>query len=149
MNWVVWSSLAVFIPLSISFMAISWVEHRSRSKALDVLRGYAERGAEPPASVTEALVAVGWGRKPGMGAAMVPGPASKPTRENHLAHVAANIVIVLGSVGIAWWRMPDEGEPGPLVIWAMIVAIFFGAALAARLVGVFTTPSGPLPRDDR
>ena len=37
--------------------------------------------------------------------------------------------------------MPDNGEPGPLVIWAVVIAIFFAGSVAARLVGVFTTPS--------
>ena len=54
----------------------------------------------------------------------------------------------LGAAGIAWWRWPDEGEPGPLVIWAVVIAIFFAGGVAARLVGVFTTPSGRL-RDER
>jgi hypothetical protein len=44
--------------------------------------------------------------------------------------------------------MPDEGDPGAVVIWAVIFAIFFAGSAAARLVGVFTTPSGRR-RDDR
>ena len=74
---------------------------------------------------------------------------------NHLAHLAGSVVIGLGAAGIAWWRMPDKGEPGPLVIWAVVIAIFFAGAVAARLVGVFTTPSGRLrdasgrPLDER
>ena len=44
---------------------IAWFDHRTRSKALDVLRVYAERGDEPPESVTQALTLVsGWPKAP-------------------------------------------------------------------------------------
>jgi len=145
-----WAALAVFIPLMLSVVIPAvyrtWVEYRSRIKALDVLRVYAEKGQEPPASVMGAIAAASIDRA---AAAPVPaGPFSRPTRENHMAHVAGSLVCGLGAVGIAWWRMPDDGEPGPLVIWAVVAAIFFAGGVAARLVGVFTTPSGR-PRDDR
>ena len=40
---------------------ISWFDHRTRTRALEVLRVYAERGEEPPVSVTQALTWVsGW-----------------------------------------------------------------------------------------
>jgi hypothetical protein len=152
-DWIYWSLLVVFIPLMISHMSVeigrAWIEHRSRSKALDVLRVYAERGDEPPASVTEALIAVGSGRYPGMGGWPAPGGGPTLTRAYHMARVATNIVGALGWVGIAWWRMPDEGEPGWLVTFAVICAIFCAGLVAAHLVGVFTTPSGGRPRDDR
>jgi hypothetical protein len=46
-------------------VSIAWLEHRTRTKALDVLRTYAERGEEPPASIVEAIAAVGSGPRPG------------------------------------------------------------------------------------
>jgi uncharacterized membrane protein HdeD (DUF308 family) len=149
----VWGALAIFIPLALSVIIPgvyrTWVEYRSRSKALDVLRVYAEKGQEPPASVTSAIGAVASAGTPVINAAPAPaGAFSKPTREHHLAHVAGSVVCGLGAAGIAWWRMPDSGEPGALVIWAVVFAIFFAGSVAARLVGVFTTPSGR-PRDDR
>jgi hypothetical protein len=156
-DWIYWSLLLIFIPLSVGTTTVgiyqSWVEYRSRSQALDVMRVYAERGDEPPASVTAALVAVGSGGKSGSFSAgssntVPPYPASRPTRARHMAHVAANIVFVLGFAGIAWWRMPDQGPPGALVMWSVVAAIFFAAGTAARLVGVFTTPSGR-SRDER
>jgi hypothetical protein len=152
-EFLVWTALAIFIPLTLSVIIPgvyrTWVEYRSRSQALDVLRVYAEKGQEPPASVTSAIGAVASAGTPFMNAA--PGSAgavSKPTRENHLARVAGSVVFGLGAAGIAWWRMPENGEPGALVIWAVIFAIFFAGSVAARLVRVFTTPSGRL-RDDR
>lgn len=148
-----WTALAIFIPLMLSVIIPgvyrTWVEYRSRSQALDVLRVYAEKGQEPPASVTSAIGTVASAGTPFINAAPAPaGAFSRPTRENHLAHVAGSVVCGLGAAGIAWWRMPDNGEPGALVIWAVIFAIFFAGSVAARLVGVFTTPSGRL-RDDR
>src|SRR5688572_23173091 len=148
-----WTALAVFIPLMLSWMIPAvyrtWVDYRSRSKALDVLRVYAEKGQEPPASVTAAIAAVASGDAPfGNPAPPPPGAFSKPTRETHLAHVAGSVVCGLGAAGIAWWRWPVDGEPGALVIWAVVIAIFFAGSVAARLVGVFTTPSGRL-RDGR
>jgi hypothetical protein len=148
-----WTALAVFIPLTLSWMIPAvyrtWVEYRSRSKALDLLRVYAEKGQEPPASVTAAIAAVASVDAPFGNAAPPPaGAFSKPTRENHLAHIAGSVVCGLGAAWIAWWRWPADGEPGALVMWAVVIAIFFAGSIAARLVGVFTTPGGRL-RDGR
>jgi hypothetical protein len=152
-EFLVWTALAIFIPLALSVIGPgvyrTWVEYRSRTQALDVLRLYAEKGQEPPASVTSAIGAFASAGTPFVNAAPPPAWAhSRPTRENHLAHVAGSVVCGLGAAGIAWWRMPENGEPGALVIWAVIFAIFFAGSVAARLVGVFTSPSGR-PRDGR
>lgn len=151
--FLVWTALGVSIPLALSVIVPgvyrTWVEYRSRSQALGVLRVYAEKGQEPPASVTGAIAAVASAGAPFANAAPAPaGAVSRATRENHLAHLAGSVVCGLGAAAIAWWRMPDNGAPGPLVMWAVVVAIFFAGSAAARLVGVFTTPSGRL-RDDR
>ena len=76
-NWIYWGLLAIFIPmLSIMITEIvrAWVDYRSRSKALDLLRVYAEKGEEPPAAVTEAVAAVGRVRS----ARWAPGPSGAP-----------------------------------------------------------------------
>ena len=157
-EFLVWTALAIFIPLTLSGSSRASTARGSSiaraRKALDVLRVYAEKGQEPPASVTSAIGAVASAGTPFNSAAPAPaGAFSKPTRENHLAHVAGSVVCGLGAAGIAWWRMPDDGEPGALVIWAVVIAIFFAGSVAARLVGVFTTPSrlrdGGRLRDDR
>lgn len=145
-----WNVLLFWIPLMMTgiliVVGIAWFQHRSRSKALDLLRAYAERGEDPPASVVEALDAIAtWG----------PGPKprtttpSKPTRTDHLTHVAGSVVISLGSGWVAWWRMPVEGEPGGLVITAVIVAIFFAGAAAARLVAALGAPRGKRSGNER
>ena len=65
-----WTALAIFIPLALSVAVPgiyrTWVEYRSRSKALDVLRVYAEKGQEPPTSVIAAISAVALVDKPGL-----------------------------------------------------------------------------------
>ena len=63
-------------------VSVAWFEYRTRTRALDVLRVYAERGEEAPASVVQALVHVS-GRPPYR-------PPKVPTRANHLAHAAAD-----------------------------------------------------------
>ena len=145
-----WTALAIFIPLALSVAVPgvyrTWVEYRSRSKALHVLRVYAEKGQEPPASVMGALTVATASREPT--ASAPPRLLPAPTREHHLAHLAGSLVCAVGAVGIAWWRWPADGNPGPLVIWAVVIAIFFAGGVAARLVGVWTAPSGRL-RDGR
>lgn len=145
-----WNFLLFWVPMMMTavliVVGIAWFQHRSRSKALDMLRVYADKGEEPPAAVVEALDALAaWGPGPKPRNA----PTPKPTRTDHLTHVAGSVVISLGSGWVAWWRMPDDGEPGTLVIIAVIVAIFFAGAAAARLVAALGTPSSGRSGDER
>ena len=104
---------------------IAWFQHRTRIKALDVLRVYAERNEEPPASVNQVLT----------GVSDVPQRRPAPwTRGRHLAHLAANTVFVLGAIGIVWWKAPDPSNPGGLVIFTIFAGLFFAAAAAAQIV---------------
>ena len=43
-----------------------WLDHRRRTRALDILRVYAERGEEPPSAVLNGLTTVAspWGGAP-------------------------------------------------------------------------------------
>ena len=59
-------------------VTIAWFDHRTRTRALEVLRVYAERGEEPPSSVLQALTWVsGWPRKaPGPNLRSIPSVCS-------------------------------------------------------------------------
>ena len=111
-------------------VSIAWFEHRTRTKGLDTLRIYAERGQEPPASVIEAVTKVSnvWGRPPNSM------PARPQTRGNHLAHAAASTVIAAGLTALVWWRVSAYGEKGVGIIVGILVALFFAGSVAARLV---------------
>jgi hypothetical protein len=134
----------ITIPVS-----VAWFDHRTRTKALDVLRVYAERGEEPPSSVTQALSSVsGWPR------GFVPSPGKAGDAEDHrdrigrprtrggfLAHAAANTIFAAGFSVIAWWRYSELGHMSAGVIVATIVGLFFAASVAAQLVGAYHAPA--------
>src|SRR5262245_5225986 len=113
-------------------VSVTWFEYRTRTRALDVLRVYAERGEEAPAPVLQALVHVS-GRPPYT-------PPKVPTRANHLAHAAGNACLAAGLAGLAWWRISAFGEHGAGVVVALLAALFFAGGLAARLVGAYYAP---------
>ena len=121
-------------------VSIAWFDHRTRTRALDVLRVYAERGEEPPAPVLQALTAVsGWPRA---------APAQdnrdrlgRPrTRGSFLAHAAANTIFAAGFSALAWWRVSATGEASGGVIAAILIALFFAASVAAQLVSAYYAP---------
>ena len=122
----------IAIPVS-----IAWLEHRTRTRGLDTLRIYAERGEEPPASVIEAVTRVTnvYGRPPQSGL-----PATPQTRGNHLAHAAASTVIAAGLAALVWWRVSAYGEKGVGIIVGILVALFFAGSVAARLVYAYYAP---------
>jgi hypothetical protein len=66
-----------------------------------------------------------------------------------MANAAGNLVGMVGSAAIAWWRVPDEGNPGGLAITAVIAAIVCAGGLAANLVWARATPGSDQSRDDR
>jgi hypothetical protein len=140
----------VFLPiaiLSIIFTAgtiiplgITWLQQRAKMKAFEVLRVYAEKGQEPPASVLDTVNRINW-PFPGNGAPP-PKPMREQSRGEHLSHFAGSVCIAVGSGAVLWWRLSD---PNPRFEWLMITAIFttifFTASGAARLVAALTTPA--------
>lgn len=116
-------------------VGVTWLQQRSRIKAIEVLKTYADRGEEPPPSVLEAVARINW--PPGV---VAPPPPRPPTRGDHLSHVAGSTVLALGAAGVVWWRaLAGRGAPEPLLVVAIIVAVFFAGAAAARLVAALTT----------
>src|SRR5262245_7796608 len=122
----------VFSAGAVITIAILWLVFRARMKALDVLRAYAERGEEPPASVIEALATVSGRTRAGAEATAPP-----QTRGGHLAHAATNAIFAAGLAGLAWWRISAFGETGGGVGLALLAALFFTAGLATRLVRAY------------
>ena len=133
----------VFLPIAVLVIVFStatvialgsiWLTHRARIKTIEVLKIYAEKGQEPPAGVLEAIAY----------RAGVPPQPRQPTRGDHLSHVAGSVGLAIGAAGVAWWRAPEpHANPSPLMVFAVIVAIFFTAAAAARLAAALTTRDG-------
>ena len=116
---------------------IAWFDHRTRTKAIDLLRVYAERGEEPPPSVMQAVTSVsGWPK--GVPASDNRDRIGRPrTRGGFLAHAAANATFAVGFAGFAWWRYSDLGEASTGVIVSILVGLFFAASVAAQLVGAY------------
>ena len=133
--------LVVGMGVSIPIL-VSWFDHRTRTKALDVLRAYAERGEEPPPSVAQALMSVsGWPRAPLPRVDDNRDRIGRPrTRGGFLAHAAANTVFAGGFSWFAWWRYTDLGEASTGVIVSILVGMFFAASVAAQLVGAYYAP---------
>lgn len=121
--------IVVFATGAVITVSILWLVFRGRMRALDVLRAYAERGEEPPASVIDAVQ--GQPR---------PAPAKPQTRGGHLAHAAGSAIFAVGLAGLAWWRISAFGETGGGVGVALLAALFFAASVAARLVGAYYAP---------
>jgi hypothetical protein len=126
----------VFCTGIIITVGVVWLQNRTKMRAIELLKIYAEKGQEPPASVLEAVHKVNW--PPGVAS---PPPPRPPTRGDHLSHVAGSVVLSAGAAGIAWWRY-QTGEPGALMVLAIIAAVFFAGAAAARLVAALTTRDG-------
>ena len=128
----------VAVPIS-----LFWFEHRTRTRALDVLRVYAEKGEEPPSSVLQALAsasASGWAPKPDPTADNRDRIGRPRTRGGFLAHAAANTVFAVGFFGFAWWRYADLGEASTGVMVSIFFGLFNAASVAAQLVGAYYTP---------
>jgi hypothetical protein len=128
---------AISIPV-----LIAWFDHRTRTRAIDLLRTYAERGEEPPASVMQALTSVsGWPKRPSApddGRDRIGRPR---TRGGFLAHAAADAVFAAGFWWFAWWRYADLGEASTGVMIAIFVGLYFAASTTARLVGARYAPA--------
>jgi hypothetical protein len=126
--------IAIMVPacvlVSVIVTVTLWMPHSAKLKTIEVLKAYAEKGEEPPASVLETV-------------ARINGPvlpkAAPASRGEHLSHVAGSMVLAAGAAGLAWWRLSVGDEGSPLPILAIMVAIFFAGSAAARLVAAVTT----------
>jgi hypothetical protein len=141
----------VFLPIAILTIvfgagtiipvSVTWLQQRTKIKAIDVLKMYAEKGHEPPASVLEAINRINWPFP--QNAAPPPKPMREQSRGEHLSHVAGSVCLAGGSAVVIWWL---ASSPQPKLEWLLITAIFttifFTAAGAARLVAALTAGDG-------
>jgi hypothetical protein len=133
--------IIVFTAGTIIPITVTWLQQRTKMRAIEMLKVYAERGEEPPASVLDAVNRINWPFPPNA----PPPPMHKPLREQprreHLMHLAGNVGLAVGSGLVIWWRLSD---PNPRLEWLLITAIFtgifFAASGAARLVAALTAP---------
>jgi hypothetical protein len=120
---------AVIVPI---YWGI-WSAHRLQSRALALLRTYAERGEEPPPSVLEAVA-----RRP---AHVQPGQrAPKHSRAAHLEQFIYSATMAGVAAAIAWWRQADGSGPQWFVYAAGIFAIVLGVTAFAHLLAAISTP---------
>jgi hypothetical protein len=134
--------LIVFTAGTIIPIGITWLQQRTKTKAIEVLKIYAEKGQEPPASVLEAVNRINWPFPPGA-APPAPRPWSEMSRSEHLSHLAGSWGLAVGSGLVIWWL---TSSPQPRLEWLLITAIFtavfFTAAGAARLVAALAAKDG-------
>ena len=98
----------------------TWFEHRSRmSKALDVLRVYAERNEEPPASVIQALTGLG------SICSEVTSKAALDTRPPSRTRCRERRLRAGCDGDSVWWKAPDPTKPGGLVIFVILAGLVF------------------------
>jgi hypothetical protein len=132
--------LIVFTAGTIIPVSITWLQQRTKIRSIEVLKIYAEKGHEPPASVLEAVNKISWPFP--TNAPPPPRPMRDQSRGEHLSHLAGSWSLAIGSGLVLWWQAHD---PHPQLEWLFITAIFttifFTAAGAARLVAALTTPA--------
>jgi hypothetical protein len=99
------------LGMGIAFLAIAGEFSRQR-KALDVLRVYAEKGTEPPASVLAVL-----------------SRASSEKKKNPMASFALFAVLAVGFGVVSWWM--GQGDGGWPFRLGFGIASFVMVAIAA------------------
>jgi hypothetical protein len=124
--------LIIFTAGTIIPISITLIQNRTKMKAIEMLKAYAEKGQEPPPGMLDAVNRLNWPVPPGP----PPTPWGKQSRGEHLSHVAGGIPLILGGAAVIWWRAPyQQGDHvGPLMVAAVIATIFFTGSTAARLV---------------
>jgi hypothetical protein len=129
----------IFTAGTIIPLGITWMQQRTKMRAIEVLKSYAEKGQEPPASVLDAINRINWPFP--QSASPPPKPMRDQSRGEHLSHFAGSAGLAGGAGVVIWWLGTN---PNPRFEWlfitAIFVAIFFTSAGLARLVAALTTP---------
>src|SRR5215469_4272338 len=90
--------LIVFTAGTIIPITVTWLQQRTKMRAIEMLKVYAERGEEPPASVLDAVNRINWPFPPNApNAPPPPKPLREQPRREHLMHLAGNVGLAVGS----------------------------------------------------
>jgi hypothetical protein len=111
------------LGMGIAFLAVAGEFGRQR-KALDVLRVYAEKGVEPPASVLAVL-----------------SRASSDKKKNPMAGFAFFTVMALGFAGVAVLCAYVMGDAWPFILGFGIAAFVMVAIAVSNLVSALSSNS--------
>lgn len=104
------------LGMGIAFVAV-FGEFSRQKRALEVLRVYAEKGAEPPASVLAVLSRA----------------SSDDKKRNPMAGFAFFLIMALGFGGVAWWFNNGVGA-WPFVLGFSIAGFVMAALAVSNLV---------------
>jgi hypothetical protein len=119
----------IFPVLGMGVGAFSiWNEFSRQKKALEVLKVYAEKGVEPPASVTAVLNRASTSERP----------------QNHFAQTAFFGVMALGFAGLTIW-LGFNGGASIFVAGFAICGFALAALAASSLVQGLTTRRSDAP----
>jgi hypothetical protein len=130
--WYVFFATAIVLTIgAVTFGGI--LEHRRRMRALDILKMYAERGAEPPPVITDRLAEQ-----------ILESEKSPSLRQKRQGALMQGFMGLLYSAcatyGIGWW-LTDTGGPQWAIIAMYCGTIFFGIGAAGMLLGALVTYS--------
>ncbi len=133
-----WFLFWIFLALLCAWMAWQGGKsaHEQRMRALDIMKMYAEKGIEPPASLNDPNFTPTSPPAP-------PTPGSKrwktPKTFDELMHKFGSSVFFAGVMGgLAWWRI-DVGGPQWAIYVTVILAIVSGVGAVGSLIGAVAT----------
>jgi hypothetical protein len=125
---ILWYLLAV-LAFGVFPLVMVAAIHRQRMKALEILRSYAEKGADAPPAIAELLTKQ----------ISEPGEKWKSTARGSRLNLFMGHLFVACLFGcVAWWRI-DTGGPQWAVYVGVGSAIFFGASALGFLVAALVS----------
>lgn len=114
--------------------------HKSKMKALDILRMYAERGIEPPQMMAEHLMT-----QPPPQHHKQPGGWKQPSGTgHHLGSFAFSFFMAGAAGGVAWWWQDADKTPEWVFYAGVIAAAAFTMGGIAHLIATIVSGLGSL-----
>ncbi len=124
-----WVALALAMTAWVWTMTI--LTYRGRMRALEILKTYAERGAEPPPAIAEPLLRQLSERS----------QAARPSpRMRHLTQLCSSLFMAGAAAAIAWWRLEAIGRMDWTVYLPVAVAVTCAAGAVGSLAAAMLSP---------